>query len=74
MGAANNIGINLANTDYVYILNPDTTLEKNALENLFKASNEISDFSIISPIHSDNNFPNWKIKLKKNLINLNHLK
>ena len=31
MGAANNKGIKLANTDYVYILNPDTTLEKNSL-------------------------------------------
>ena len=31
MGAANNKGIKLTNTDYVYILNPDTTLEKNSL-------------------------------------------
>ena len=38
MGAANNKGIKLVNTDYVYILNPDTTLEKNTLENLFLES------------------------------------
>ena len=58
MGAANNKGIKLVNTDYVYILNPDTTLEKNTLENLFLESKKIPDFSIISPIHSDSNFPN----------------
>tara|TARA_Y100001949_G_scaffold173366_1_gene178824 strand:- start:261 stop:1127 length:867 start_codon:yes stop_codon:yes gene_type:complete len=65
MGAANNKGIKLVNTDYVYILNPDTTLEKNTLENLFLESKKIPDFSIISPIHSDSNFPNWKNTLEK---------
>jgi len=66
MGAANNIGIKMAKTNYVYIMNPDTTLEKNTLENLFSESQLIPDFSIISPIQSDRNFPNWKNRLKKN--------
>ena len=66
MGAANNIGIKIADTQYVYILNPDTTLEKNALENLFVASEKISDFSIASPIHSNDKFPNWKNSIEKN--------
>ena len=35
MGPGNNIGIKLATTDYVYILNPDTTLEPNSLDELF---------------------------------------
>ena len=35
MGAANNKGITIADTDYVYILNPDTILEKDTLKNLF---------------------------------------
>ena len=67
MGAANNKGIKLANTDYVYILNPDTTLEKNTLENLFLESKKIPNFSIISPIHSNEKNPNWKNNLEKNL-------
>ena len=46
-------------------MNPDTTLEKNTLENLFLESKKIPDFSIISPIHSDSNFPNWKNTLEK---------
>ena len=65
MGAANNIGIKLASTDYVYILNPDTTLEKETLENLFQASKDLHNFSIISPIHSNKNLPNWKKKSKE---------
>ena len=65
MGAANNIGIKLTDTEYVYILNPDTTLEKNALENLFIASEKMLDFSIASPIHSNDKLPNWKNRLEK---------
>ena len=33
-------------------------MEENTLENLFLESKKIPDFSIISPIHSDSNFPN----------------
>ena len=67
MGAANNIGINHAKTEYVYILNPDTTLEKNTLENLILSSKNISDFSIMSPIQSKKELPNWKNKNKPNI-------
>jgi N-acetylglucosaminyl-diphospho-decaprenol L-rhamnosyltransferase len=65
MGAGNNIGIKYAKTNYVMILNPDVILEKNALENIFSASREISDFSILSPISTDAKFPNYKILDKK---------
>ena len=68
MGSANNIGIKLATTDYVYILNPDTTLEPNTLDELFLASRKLNDFSIISPICSDRNFPNYKILNKKEIL------
>ena len=34
MGAGNNKGINAANTDYVYILNPDVTLKSDTLEKI----------------------------------------
>ena len=59
MGAGNNIGIKLAKTDYVLILNPDVTLEPNTLEEIYLASKKISEFSVISPISSDLNFPNY---------------
>jgi len=60
MGAANNIGINAAKTDYVFIINPDVILEKNTLEELFKASNELSKFVILSPL--DKTFKNYRMK------------
>ena len=59
MGAGNNIGIKLSETDYVLILNPDVTLESNTLEEIFMASKNISNFSILSPISSDKNYPNY---------------
>ena len=60
MGAGNNIGIKSAKTDYVYILNPDATLEPNTLDEIFLASKKIPEFSILSPINVDLNFPNYK--------------
>ena len=60
MGVGNNIGIKLAKTDYVYILNPDVKLEPNTLDEIFSASRKIPEFSILSPINTDLNFPNYK--------------
>ncbi len=65
MGAGNNIGIKLAKTDYVLIVNPDTTFESNTLDELYSASEKIDDFTILSPICSDKNFPNYDILNKK---------
>ena len=65
MGAGNNIGIKSAKTDYVYILNPDTTLESNTLDEIFLASKKIPEFSILSPINVDLNFPNYKKSSKE---------
>ena len=68
MGAGNNIGIKFAQTDYVLVINPDVTLNPNTLDEIFLASKELKDFSILSPISSDINFPNYKLfnKIKKN--------
>ena len=49
MGPGNNIGIKESKTDYVLILNPDVVLEKNTLDELFLASNELLNFSILGP-------------------------
>ena len=62
MGAGNNVGIKAATTDYVLILNPDATLEPNSLDKLFLASKKLSEFTILSPINVDLNFPNYKTK------------
>ena len=70
-GASNNLGIKECNTQFAYILNPDVTFKKDTFENLCKSCLDISDFSIVSPIHSDKNYPNYKIKKKYNFISDN---
>jgi N-acetylglucosaminyl-diphospho-decaprenol L-rhamnosyltransferase len=72
MGAGNNIGIKNAKTNYVMILNPDVILEENALDKIYLASKQIENFSIMAPISSNENYPNFKIlKDKNNNINKN---
>ena len=64
-GAGYNIGIRSSKTNYVYVINPDITLEANALDEIYSASKKLSDFSILSPISSNENFPNYGIMKKK---------
>ena len=63
MGSGNNIGIKVAETQYVLILNPDVILEKNALEELFLASKDLLNFSVIAPI--EESFANYGTFNKK---------
>ena len=67
MGAGNNIGIKETKTDFVLLLNPDVELESNTLEELYLASEKIKEFSILSPISSDENFPNYGMLNKKRI-------
>ena len=67
-GASNNLGIKECNTQFAYILNPDVTFKKDTFDNLCRSCLDISDFSIVSPIHGDKNYPNYKIKKKYNFI------
>ena len=60
MGSGNNFGIKKSKTRYVMILNPDTILKNNTLDEILKGSQNI-EFSIISPLSDDKNFPNYKI-------------
>ena len=62
MGTANNIGIKLSKTDYVYVINPDVVLKTDTLDKIFLASNNLKDFSILTPINENLNFPNWRRK------------
>ena len=67
MGNANNLGIKLALTDYVFILNPDVILESNTIDELISESKTVSNFDIISPITSNLNYPNYQLFNDKNL-------
>ena len=50
MGSANNIGIKLAKTNYVLILNPDVKLTQNTIVNLTSEIELIDNFAIAAPI------------------------
>ncbi len=67
MGASNNIGISKAKTNFVYILNPDTKLQKNTLDILIQETDKLDDFAIITPLSSNESFPNYKIFKKENI-------
>ena len=75
MGASNNIGIKKANTPFVHILNPDVKFKKDTFEKLQISLDRIEDFAILSPIHTKENFPNYKIynnslNINKNIISV----
>ena len=64
-GRANNLGISMVKTKYVFILNPDTYLEKNTLKELSYVTNVLNEnFSILSP----EIFNNKLLKLDNNEI------
>ena len=49
-GKGNNLGVSKVDTQYVFILNPDATLEENCLEEFYKAQLKLQDnFSILAP-------------------------
>jgi Predicted glycosyltransferases len=64
MGASNNKGINKSNTQFVFIINPDTVFKNETIENIFNEAKLIDDFAIISPVNTDINHPNYKISNK----------
>ncbi|WP_440932205.1 glycosyltransferase [Candidatus Pelagibacter sp.] len=60
MGAGNNFGLSKINTEYALILNPDVVLENYTISELVNASKVIDKFSILAPIHSNKDYPNYK--------------
>jgi len=57
----NNLGLSKVKTPYALILNPDTVVHKDAIENFLKSSSKLNNFAIIGPAEQN----------KKNKINDN---
>jgi len=56
-GRANNIGLKIVRTKYALILNPDTTLHNDTVENFLKVTQKIREFAIIGPyIQEEKNY------------------
>ena len=71
MGRSNNKGINESDTQFVFIINPDTIFKNDAIKNIFDAAKSIDDFAILSPTNTDPNHPNYITsdkKFSKNII------
>ncbi len=62
MGAGNNLGLKKIKSDYVFILNPDVILDSDTINELIEASKKLESFSIIAPIETNKNYPNYKLK------------
>ena len=75
MGAGNNIGLKACKTSYAYVLNPDTKFHNDTLKNLIETLNHVNDFTLVSPINDNKNYPNYKksnspIKTDNNLLSV----
>ena len=47
--AANNMGLRQVKTKYALVLNPDTILDKNAIQKFFERANNVKEFWLIGP-------------------------
>ena len=61
MGSGNNFGIEKSKTRYVMILNPDTILKANTLNQIFEISKNL-EFAILSPLSDNKDYPNYKVQ------------
>ena len=76
-GKGNNLGISRVNTQYAFILNPDAILEKNCLNELFKAQFLLQDdFVILAPnlLNNYGYFLNKKNNLNKEILEVDYVK
>ena len=66
-GKASNIGLNLVKSKYTFLINPDTLLTSNTVEQLVYYSQKINDFALLSPVMMDPADKNYRIYKKKML-------
>ena len=71
-GKASNIGLNLVKSKYTFLINPDTLLTSNTIEQLIHYSQKINDFALLSPVMKDIEDKNYHIN-KKKLLPINKL-
>ena len=67
---ANNIGLKLVKTKYALVLNPDTVIEKDAIENFLYTVKTIDDFWLMGPANDQAEKIDFKEKTLKEVKNL----
>ena len=69
---ANNLGLNRVKTKYALILNPDTLLKKNTLNNFLQTAKKYPDFYLIGPINDQGK--NFKKNIDNKIFEVKNLK
>ncbi len=71
----NNLGLSMVKTKYALVLNPDTILDKNAINNFFLNVKKSLDFAIIGPaIQEKKDNLNKELIFKNDLIEVEYVK
>ena len=75
MGAGNNLGLKACKTNYAFVLNPDTKLYSETLNSFIRALDNVSEFTLASPLNDNKDFPNYKkaishINSNKNILSV----
>ena len=73
-GAGNNLGLSKVETSYALIVNPDVTLNKDAVNKFFLSINNLGDFGIIAPISQNEKYNNFNINEDKEIKEVDNVK
>ena len=73
-GAGNNLGLSKVETSYALIVNPDVTLNNDAVNKFFVSINNLGDFGIIAPISQNEKYNNFNINEDKEIKEVDNVK
>ena len=73
-GAGNNLGLSKVETSYALIVNPDVTLNNDAVNKFFLSINNLGDFGIIAPISQNEKYNNFDINEDKEIKEVDNVK
>ena len=73
-GAGNNLGLSKVETNYALIVNPDVTLNNDAVNNFFLSIDNLGDFGIIAPISQNEKYNNFNINEDKEIKEVDNVK
>ena len=73
-GAGNNLGLSRVETSYALIVNPDVTLNNDAVNKFFLSINNLGDFGIIAPISQNEKYNNFDINEDKEIKEVDNVK
>ena len=73
-GAGNNLGLSRVETSYALIVNPDVTLNNDAVNKFFLSINNLEDFGIVAPISQNEKYNNFNINDDKEIKEVDNVK